>query len=177
MCNILHLCEGHGICVSGLTFSEYTRLHNEAHGLKCCQPKLAFNPTPQPVVDEMLTLLYLTEGDILYDIGCGDGRVIKTAAQKYGCKALGIEINPQTAAIAKRNIKGVKNVKVQIADATKLDLSAATAVFMYLPTDVMDKIVPELKATRIISYMHPIKRKGIKQYGSIYVWDKFRGGL
>jgi predicted RNA methylase len=156
--------------ISGLTYQRYVEIHTKLHS--------TFDPTPQSIVEAMLKHVHLTRDDLLYDIGCGDGRIVKTATQKYGCKSLGIEINPNIAAIAKENVKNIKGVKIQVADATKLNLDKATVVTFYLDQETMDKIVPKLKgATRIVSYNHPIKKKGTKKIGNIYVWDIFRGGV
>src|SRR5262245_54783881 len=58
------------------------------------EPDVVFVPTPQEVVDKMLELAKVTKKDIMYDLGCGDGRIVCTAARKYGCKATGIDIDP-----------------------------------------------------------------------------------
>lgn len=138
--------------------------------------------TPQIVVEGMLAQVHLTRNDLLYDVGCGDGRIVKTATQKYGCKSLGIEINPEVAKLAEKNLGGMKRTKIMVGDATRLDLSKATVVTFYLTQETMDKIVPRLKATRIVSYSHPIKRKGTRKIlingkYPIYVWDQYRGGV
>ena len=58
-------------------------------------PDIHFVPTPQDVVDQMLELAKVTKDDLVYDLGCGDGRIVVTAAKKYGCKAVGYDIDPQ----------------------------------------------------------------------------------
>ena len=62
-------------------------------------------PTPQDVVDKMLEIADVKKTDVVYDLGCGDGRIVVTAAKKYGCKALGFDIDPQRVKESQENIK------------------------------------------------------------------------
>ncbi|HYY24868.1 MAG TPA: hypothetical protein VE689_05195, partial [Candidatus Udaeobacter sp.] len=62
-----------------------------------------FDPTPQEVVDRMLALAAVKEGDVVYDLGSGDGRIVITAAKKYGVKAVGFEIDPGLVKLAREN--------------------------------------------------------------------------
>src|SRR5262249_27550998 len=59
------------------------------------EPDVVYVPTPQEVVDKMLELADVKKGDVVYDLGCGDGRIVVTAAKKYGCKAVGFDIDPE----------------------------------------------------------------------------------
>lgn len=124
-------------------------------------PKMPrFDATPEPIVDIMLVLARLTEDDVLLDPGCGDGRFLIKSVQRYGCKAIGVEIDPKTADLAEKAIKeaGVeKQVLVVRGDATKHQLGIATAVTCYLYPDTIENIVPNVPGARIIvSYQHPI---------------------
>jgi SAM-dependent methyltransferase len=94
-----------------------------------------FVPTPQDVVDRMLILGNVKDTDVLYDLGCGDGRIVITAANKYGARALGVDLEPYRVAEAKANAKaacveGLVTIKLQ--DALTLDVSPATVVTLYL---------------------------------------------
>lgn len=92
-------------------------------------------PTPAPVVDRMLELAALTDKDVLYDIGCGDGRIVITAARRYGARGVGIDIDPAMVAESERNAAAAgvgDKVRFLSLDATKADISEATVVSLYL---------------------------------------------
>ena len=94
-----------------------------------------FVPTPQEVVDRMLDLAQVSQGDLLYDLGSGDGRIVITAARRYGAQAVGFEIDPALVAHSKRNIKeaGVEALaEILEQDVRAVDLSPASVVTMYL---------------------------------------------
>jgi len=92
-------------------------------------------PTPQPVVDRMLELAGVTGKDVLFDIGCGDGRIVITAARRYGARGVGIDIDKTMIEASERNAKAAgveRQVKFIGMDATKADISEATVVSLYL---------------------------------------------
>jgi SAM-dependent methyltransferase len=94
-----------------------------------------FVPTPQDVVDRMLVLAEVTSKDVVYDLGCGDGRIPITAAKKYGARGVGVDIDPQRIAESRTNAKkaGVENrVEFLLQDAMTVDVSSATVVTLYL---------------------------------------------
>ncbi len=99
-------------------------------------PQLApYVPTPQDVVDRMLALAEVTKGDLVVDLGCGDGRIPITAARKYGARGVGVDIDPQRIAEANANAKAAKVehlVSFALQDAMKTDVSKATVVTLYL---------------------------------------------
>ena len=117
-------------------------------------------PTPQEVVDEMLKMANVKKGDVLYDLGCGDGRIVVTAAKKFGIKAVGVDINPERIKEAKENAEkaGVTDlVTFHNNDLFKEDISKATVVTLYLLPEVnlrlRPKLFKELKpGTRIVSH-------------------------
>jgi predicted O-methyltransferase YrrM len=124
------------------------------------QPDVVYVPTPQEVVEGMLELANVTGDDILYDLGSGDGRIPVTAAQKYGTRGVGIDINPQRIQEANENAQnaGVTDkVEFRQEDLFETDFSSATVVTLYLLPELNVKLRPrllkELKpGTRIVSH-------------------------
>ena len=99
-------------------------------------PQLApYVPTPQDVVERMLTLAGVSKRDVVFDLGCGDGRIPITAARKYGARGVGVDIEPQRIAEANANAKaaGVEHlVTFKLQDAMTTDVSGASVVTLYL---------------------------------------------
>jgi len=117
-------------------------------------------PTPQEVVDRMLELAQVKKGDVVYDLGSGDGRIVVTAAKKFGVKAIGFEIDPERIKESHENIKkaGVeKLVEIRKQDIRTVDLSGASVLTMYLLPDVNLMIRPNIwkqmkPGSRIVSH-------------------------
>ncbi len=106
-------------------------------------------PTPQPVVDRMLELAAVTGRDVLYDIGCGDGRIVITAARRYGARGVGIDIDKAMIAESELNARSAgveRQVKFLCMDATKADISEATVVSLYLLPESNALMAPILEA-------------------------------
>ena len=147
------------------------------------QPDVIYVPTPQDVVDEMLKLAKVGKGDVLYDLGSGDGRIAVTAAKRYGIRATGIDIDPQRIQEANENARknGVTNlVQFRLEDLFKANFSEATVVTLYLLPDLNVKLRPRLLAelkpgTRIVSHQFdmgtwPPERKLELNGRTIYLW-------
>lgn len=123
-----------------------------------------FVATPLPVVKQMLTLAQLKPDEILYDLGCGDGRVAIMAAQEFGARSVGVEMREDLAkqALVKVGELGLEGrVKIVQGDMFKLDLSQADVITLYLTTSANDKVKPkletELKAgSRVVSHDYEI---------------------
>jgi trans-aconitate methyltransferase len=130
--------------------------------VKFWEPKLdvPYVPTPQRVVDEMLKMAAVKEGDVVYDLGCGDGRIVVTAAQKFGATGMGVDIDPKRIQESNANAEkaGVTDkVKFERGDLFKMDLAPATVVTMYLLPNINLKLRPKLfselkPGTRIVSH-------------------------
>ena len=117
-------------------------------------------PTPQDVVDRMLELAGVGQGDVVYDLGCGDGRIVITAAKKYGARGVGVDINPERIAESKANAEaaGVAGlVEFRLQDAMTVDVSPASVVTLYLLGSSNRKLRPILTqalkpGARIVSH-------------------------
>lgn len=111
-------------------------------------PNLApFVPTPAEVVDRMLTLARVGKGDVVYDLGSGDGRIVIAAAKKYGARGVGVDIDPQRIAESNANAAaaGVADrVTFKLQDALTTDVSEATVVTLYLLSSSNLKLRPIL---------------------------------
>jgi SAM-dependent methyltransferase len=123
-------------------------------------PEVPFVPTPHEVVAEILRLADVKEGDILYDLGCGDGRIVITAAREFGCRGVGIDIDPERIRESRENAAeaGVEElVEFVEMDLFEADISEATVVTLYLLSRVNIRLRPKLfddlkPGTRIVSH-------------------------
>jgi uncharacterized protein (TIGR03000 family) len=127
--------------------------------------EIVYVPTPQRVVDKMLEMAKLTKDDVVFDLGCGDGRVVVTAAEKYGARGVGIDIDPARIKQALANVEkaGVaKLVEIRQGDALKVpDLARATVVMTYMLPEFMEKLKLILKntlkpGTRVVAHDYAV---------------------
>ncbi|HZM63471.1 MAG TPA: methyltransferase domain-containing protein, partial [Vicinamibacterales bacterium] len=120
--------------------------------------------TPPDVVDRMLALAKVGPGDMVYDLGCGDGRIVIAAALKFGARGVGVDIDAKLIeqANAAARVAGVSDrVRFTVQDALKTDVSAATVVTLYLLAAGNVKLRPLLTAqlrpgARIVAHNYPI---------------------
>jgi SAM-dependent methyltransferase len=117
-------------------------------------------PTPQDIVERMLELAEVSADDMVYDLGCGDGRVVVTAAVMCGCRGRGYDIDPLRVRDSRENAQkqGVGHlVEIRKRDIFELDLEEADVVFLYLLPELNVKLIPQLQrlrpGSRIISHM------------------------
>ena len=123
-------------------------------------PDVIYVPTPQEVVDKMLLMAAVKEGDVLYDLGSGDGRIVVTAAKRYKVRGVGIDIDPQRIREAQENarVAGVTDlVQFRNEDLFQTNISEATVVTLYLLESLNEKLRPKLlrdlkPGTRIVSH-------------------------
>ncbi len=123
-------------------------------------PEVPFVPTPHEVVAEILRLADVRSDDVLYDLGCGDGRIVVTAAKKYGCRGVGIDIDPERIQDSKENAakEGVEDrVRFIQSDLFEADISEASVVTLYLLSRVNIRLRPKLfsdlkPGTRVVSH-------------------------
>jgi len=123
------------------------------------RPEVPYLPTTQAAVEAMLKLAGVTSDDVVYDLGCGDGRIVITAAKLYGAHGVGIDIDPQRIREANENAKkaGVENlVRFEENDLFKANIREASVVTLFLLTSVNARLRPKLlqelrPGTRVVS--------------------------
>jgi SAM-dependent methyltransferase len=169
---------------SGLTI-EFAR--EKALGTSIQFPEVPYVPTPNNVVEEMLKVANVGKDDMVYDLGCGDGRIVITAAQKYGARGVGVDISPDRIKESNENAQkaGVTDrVKFLQNDLFETDLKEATVVTLYLLPDVNRRLRPKLfrelkPGTRVVSHAFDmgewnpekvLKVPGADRERTIYYW-------
>jgi SAM-dependent methyltransferase len=142
------------------------------------QPDVIFLPTPQGVVDKMLEMAEVRKGETVYDLGCGDGRIVVTAAKKYGAKGIGYDIDPKRINESRENVRknGVANlVSIKQDDIFEVDLSEANVVTLYLLPALNVRLMPKLRqlkpGTRIVSHDFDMKGAKPKKTVTVHVED------
>lgn len=124
------------------------------------QLDVPYVPTPQEVVDRMLQMAAIKPNELVMDVGCGDGRMVVTAAQKYGARGLGYDINPERIKEARDNAQKARvtdKVEFRLGNLFDVDISKANVLAMYLLESVNQKLKPKIlgtmqPGTRIVSH-------------------------
>ncbi len=144
-----------------------TKIDSRPPAVPSRKPDVVYVPTPMVVVDKMLELAQVKQSDVVYDLGCGDGRIVVTAAKRFGCRAYGYDIDPQRVAESLDNVakEGVGHlVTIEQKDIFTLDLSKADVVTLYLLPSLNVKLIPQLDklrpGSRIVS--HDFDMRGVK---------------
>ena len=141
-------------------------------------------PTPMPVVNKMLDMANVRANDVVYDLGCGDGRIVITAAKERGARGVGIDIDPQRIAEANENARsaGVRDrVEFRVGDLFQADFSPASVVTLYLLPDINRRLRPQLwrqlkVGTRVVSHAFdmgdewPAERTEQVDFKTIHAW-------
>lgn len=124
-------------------------------------PDIAFTPTPFPIVEHMLDLAELKAGDVLFDLGSGDGRIVIAAGEKFDARAVGVEIDPDLVLLSRGNVEaqGLQDrVEIQHSDIFSADLAPADAITIYLSDEMNGRLMPQLQAlkpgVRIVSHKY-----------------------
>ncbi|NUQ64707.1 MAG: methyltransferase domain-containing protein [Pirellulales bacterium] len=140
-------------------YPSWASRQNEKAAARGRIPDVGFSATPHDVVAKMLKLAEVRRDDLVYDLGCGDGRLVVAAAKQYGCRAVGYDIDPDCVERARRNVKhsGVDDlVRIKQADIFALDLSQADVILLYLLPDLNIRLTPQLEklkpGARIVSH-------------------------
>jgi SAM-dependent methyltransferase len=126
-------------------------------GIEC---DIIYVPTEQEVVEKMLDMAKVTKKDVVFDLGCGDGRIVATAAKKYGAKGVGVDIDPERIKDSKKTLKKFDvegMVDIREGDALKVkDLDRASVIMLYMLPPFMEKLEPQVKklkpGTRIVAH-------------------------
>jgi SAM-dependent methyltransferase len=126
-------------------------------------PEIVFIPTTYDIVSEMLKLAEVSKEDTVYDLGCGDGRIVVAAADKVRCRGIGYDIDPHRVREARRNAIAhqVEHlVRIEERDLFTVDLREATVVMLYLGTQPNARLLPQLErlpaGARIVSHQFPL---------------------
>jgi ribosomal protein L11 methylase PrmA len=125
-------------------------------------PDVVYVGTPYDLVSKMLKMAAVKKGDMVYDLGCGDGRMVVLAAKKYGCRGRGYDIDPERVAASLENVKrnGVGHlVKILQNNIFALDLSDADVLLLYLLPELNERLVPQ------IAKLKPGSRLVLHDYG------------
>lgn len=147
------------------------------------KPDIHYEPSSPAIVAEMLRLGQVTKNDVVYDLGCGDGRVVIAAAKERGARGVGVDIDPERVAEAAANAKAAgvtKRVTFRNEDLFETEIKSATVVMLYLWPWINLKLRPRLlqelrPGTRIVSHYHDMgdwpPEKQIEVEGhQIYLW-------
>jgi len=120
---------------------------------------VAYVETPQDIVERMLKMAKVTEDDVVCDLGCGDGRIVVTAAKRYGCRAIGYDLDPLRVEEARKNAErnGVADlVTIEQKDVLTADLQGVSVVTIYMGTEMNTRLIPQLSrlkaGARIVSH-------------------------
>ena len=147
-------------------------------------PDVFYVPTPQPVVDAMLKMARVTDKDVVYDLGSGDGRIPITAALKYRARSVGIDIDPKRTEEANENAKAagvVGKVRFATEDLFETDIHDASVVTLYLSPSLNERLIPKLKkelkpGSRVVSHVFdmgptwPPDERGEADGKTYYLW-------
>lgn len=147
------------------------------------KPDVVYVPTREPVVDAMLRMADVKSSDVVYDLGCGDGRIVIHAARHYGAKGVGIDIDPERIDEANENARNAgvtEDVEFIEADLFESDFSEATVVTLYLLSSLNERLKPillkQLKpGTKIVSHAFSMgdwepEKTAVVDGATIYLW-------
>jgi len=143
-------------------------------------PDVIFIPTPHDIVAEMLKLAQVGNDDVVYDLGCGDGRIVVAAARQYGCRAIGFDIDPRRVEQSRENVSSgnVESlVNIEHRDIFTVDLEPASVITLYLTPKYNARLIPQFKrlkpGSRIVSHQFPMP--GVEPDRIIQVTSKADG--
>ncbi len=146
-------------------------------------PDVPYEPSEPGIVSAMLKLANVKKSDLVYDLGCGDGRIVIAAAKRIGARGVGIDIDPQRIAEARTNAASAgvtRRVTFRTQDLFEADIRKATVVMLYLWPEVNLKLRPKLlrdlkPGTRVVSHSHSMgdwtpEKEIVVEGDRIYLW-------
>ena len=137
-------------------------------------PDCVYVGTPYDVIDQMLDMGSIRRSDVVYDLGCGDGRIVVAAADRFGCRGVGYDINPIRIQESLENVR--KNrverlVKIKQADIFELDLSEVDVVMLYLLPSMNTQLIPQLQklkpGARVVCHNYDIEGMIYDDYAEV----------
>lgn len=151
------------------------------------EPDVRYEPTSPDVVQVMFRLANVNTGEVVYDLGCGDGRIVITAVREFGARGVCVDIDPQRIAESRENARAAgvtENIRFLNQDLFEADVSEASVVMLFLSAELNLKLRPKLlrelkPGARIVSHWHdmgdwaPQKVVRVKSGGrdrSVYLW-------
>jgi len=127
------------------------------------EAEAVFVPTPQDVVEKMLELAAVKKTELVCDLGCGDGRIVVTAARMFGCRAAGYDIEPMCIRMSQENVRKYdvgRLVRIERKDLFTLDLSEMDVITLYLLPRMNERLLPQLAklkpGARVVCHANPI---------------------
>lgn len=127
-------------------------------------PDCVYVGTPYDVIDKMLDMGSIRKTDVVYDLGCGDGRIVVAAARRFGCRGVGYDINPlrieeSLENVRKNRVEGL--VEIEQQDIFELDLSKADVIMLYLLPSMNKQLIPQLEelkpGARVVCHNYDIE--------------------
>ena len=137
-----------GLVLTPAVSGQKTADETKKQDLSARTPDCVYVGTPYDVIDRMLEMAPLREGDLVYDLGCGDGRIVVAAARRYGCRGVGYDISPERVKESLENVQ--KNrvdrlVTIEQEDIFQLDLRQVNVIMLYLLPEMNLRLLPQLK--------------------------------
>ena len=153
-----------GLVLTPAVSGQKTADDTKKQDLSARTPDCVYVGTPYDVIDRMLEMASIRKGDLVYDLGCGDGRIVVAAARRFGCRGVGYDISPQRVEESLENVQ--KNrvdrlVTIEEQDIFQLDLRQANVIMLYLLPEMNLRLLPQLKqlkpGTRIVAHDYGIE--------------------
>lgn len=181
--NCCNMCRNLFACIDWFNSELPKYIANAQYKCKVETQTVSFGqePTPDELVSEALTHYNFNQDEILADAGCGNGNVLITAVKKYGCKGIGIEIDPKMVELAKANVAsaGLSNsITILQGDVREFDFEkyGVKKVFVYLYEDLLEELSPKLKTMDVVvSPYHKIPNLDMVKTGELWVWRNSNG--